>query len=280
LTFVARGFAADPPPTDAAKAVDRAADKTIDAATETKAAADQVGRNAMAVADAPAADNIRNTLATTTEAAVTKGGFKDVVKHFVDADRTRLGTYTSPDGGAKLDGRIESFNKDWKSKYGQDFSFSKNSSSVLGDSFASISQGEVGQARTAAGKEIASNEPTVVAGTSDALKKSGVSNTDANSDKMNGGESKKDVGRNIATVLIPPSAGAPELAVPMIHELPNSWQIDLPDNFDGQKLQDNLLKQLTMVDEDRANWPADVNDAYRIVTRHVMEAVTESDIAH
>jgi hypothetical protein len=63
----------------------------------------------------------------------------------------------------------------------------------------------------------------------------------------------------------------------MIHELPNAWQIDLPDNIDGQKLQDNLLKQLTMLDEDRVNWPADSFDAYRSVARHVMTAIMESD---
>ena len=31
-----------------------------------------------------------------------------------------------------------------------------------------------------------------------------------------------------------------------------------------------------MVDEDRANWPADKNEAYREVTRHVMMALMES----
>jgi hypothetical protein len=277
FTFVTPVFGADPVPADTAKAVERAADKTVDAAKDTKAAADQLTGKTAAMAQAPAADEIRNTLASTTEAAVTKGGFKDVVKHFVDADRTRLGTYTSSDGFAKLDGRIDSFRKDWQSKYGQDFSFSKNANAVLVDSFARISQGEIGEARTAAGKEVPSNEPKVNAGTAEALQKSGVSNTDLNSGKMGGGDTNKDIGRNIATVLIPASAGAPELAIPLIHELPNSWQIDLPDNIDGQKLQDNLLKHLTMVDEDRTNWPADVNDAYRGVTRHVMTAIMESD---
>ena len=101
------------------------------------------------------------------------------------------------------------------------------------------------------------------AGTAEALKKSGVSNTDVNSGKMGGGDTNKDMGRHRQR-RIPARAGMPEVAVPMIHELPNSWQIDLPDNIDGQKLEDNLLKHLTMVDEDRANWPADQFDAYRV----------------
>ena len=116
----------------------------------------------------------------------------------------------------------------------------------------------------------------MVAGTTESLKKSGVSNTDANSAKIGGGETNKDVGRDIATVLIPANADATELAVPMIHELPDAWRIDLPDNIDGQKLQDNLLKHITMLDEDRANWPSDAFDAYRAVARHVMTAVMDS----
>src|SRR4029079_18105780 len=121
----------------------------------------QLKQSAAAIAEAPAASAIRNTVAVTTEAAVTKGGFRDVVKHFVDADRTRLNSYKSIDGFAKLDGRIDSFRKDWKSKYGQEFSFAKNADTILGDSFARISQGEIGDARTAAGKQAASGDPKV-----------------------------------------------------------------------------------------------------------------------
>ncbi len=282
FAYVSPSFAADPAPVDTAKTAERAT--AAQAAQDTKAAMDQLGKSTdqlakstAAIAPAPAADEIRTSVAGATEAAVTKGGFKDVVKHLVDADRTRLATYTSSDNFAKLDGRIESFQKDWKSKYGHDFNLTKNANAVLGDTFARISQGEIGEARTAAGVEVPSNEPMVKAGTAEALKKSGVSNTDVNSGKMGGGDTNKDIGRNIASVVIPASAGMPEVAVPMIHELPNAWQIDLPDNIDGQKLEDNLLKHLTMVDEDRANWPADQFDAYRAVARHMMTAIMESD---
>jgi hypothetical protein len=282
FAFVAPSFGADPAPVDTAKTAERAT--VAEDAKDTKAAVNQLSKSAAelakstaAITPAPAADDIRSALEKTTEAAVSKGGFNDLIKHFVDADRNRLGAYKSSDGFAKLDGRIESFRKDWKSKYGQDFSFPGNGPNVLGDTFGRISQGEIGEAVTAAGKEVPSNEPGLVAGTTDALKKSGVSNTDANSAKVGGGDTNKDVGRNIATVLIPANAGAPELAVPMIHELPDAWRIDVPDNIDGQKLQDNLLKQITLLDEDRANWPADSFDAYRAVARHVMTALMESD---
>jgi hypothetical protein len=274
IAVVTPSFAADPAPVDTARTAEQAV--AAEAAKVAQIANEQLAKTSAAITPAPAADDIRNTLIAVTEAAVTKGGFKDVVKRFVDADRARLAPYTSSDEYAKLDGRIESFRKDWKSKYGVEFGLPKDSQNVLGDTFGRISQGEIGQAVTVAGKEVPSNEPVLAAGTTDSLKKSGVANTDPNSAKMGGGDTNKDVGRNIATVLIPARPQMPEIAVPMIHELPNSWQIDLPDNVDGQKLHDNLLKQLTLVDEDRANWPADSYEAYRAVARHVMAAIMDS----
>jgi hypothetical protein len=249
----------------------QSADSARQAADSARVAADR----AVVAVPAPDADDIRKTIATATEAAVTKEGFDDLVERFVDHDRDRIKSYASgkfPD----LDGRIDQFLKDWKSKYNQDFSMSRDRNNILGDAFARISQGEIGEARTAAGKEVPSDQPKVVAGSAEDLKKSGVAATDANSNKTFGGETKKEPGRNIATVTIPASHGMPEMAVPLIHELPDTWKIDLPDNIDGPRLHDNVLKHLTMVDESRQNWPADVNDAYRIVTQHMMAALFDT----
>lgn len=189
FAFVSPSFGADPAPVDTARTAERAA--AADAAQDNKAAAevhaqtaDRLAKTTAAITPAPAAEEIRITLSHVTEAAVSKGGFKDVVKHFVDADRNRLGAYTSPDQFAKLDERAASFQQNWKAKYGQEFMFPKTGQSVLGDTFGRISQGEIGEAVTAAGKEVASSEPKLAAGTSDALKKSGVSNPDVNSAKF------------------------------------------------------------------------------------------------
>jgi len=245
-------------------------------------------------AAAPDADDIRKTIAKVTEDALTKGDFHKLTKNFVDADYDRVKNFKAGDNFAQLDGRIEQFNKDWKSKYNEDFGFSSHRNDVLGDQFARITQGEIGEARTAGGKEVPSAQPqNVKGGSPEDLKKSGVAQPDANSDKTFGGTTNREAGRNIATFTMMPFAQASasvkagekpqmnmeaqkELAIPLIHELPDSWKIDVPDNIDGQKLHDNLLKHLTMVDENRANWPADKNEAYREVTRHVMMALAES----
>jgi hypothetical protein len=278
-------FAADPP------AVNPATPPPANDVTRTEVRTDTMNKPATA---APDADDIRKTVAIATDNAVSKNGFDNLVNRFVDADQKRLKDFKPADNFDKLNGRADQFAKDWKAKYGQDFGFETHRNDVLNDSFARISQGEIGEARTAGNKEQPSNEPKVTGGTAEDLKKTGVNQTDANSNKTGGGNTNREPGRNIASFIILPQAqasanlGQPgqaagarlaassEMPIPLIHELPDTWKIDLPDNIDGQKLYDNVLKHLTMVDEDKNNWPADVNEAYRSVTRHMMMAVMDS----
>jgi len=295
FAFVPRTFAADPvapnetgrvgTPTDTGTGTVRTDTQT----TEVR----KIDNGNNPAAAAPDADDIRKTMAKVSEDAVTKGDFHKLTKNLVDADYDRVKNFKPADDFATLNGRIDQFNKDWKAKYNEDFGFSSQRNDVLNDSFARIVQGEIGEARTAGGKEVPSAEPqNVKGGTPQDLKKSGVNQPDANSSKTFGGDTNREAGRNVATVIIKGFAkaeakvepGQPmtakmeaqkELAIPMIHQLPDSWKIDIPDNVGGQQLYDNLLKHLTMVDEDRANWPADKNEAYRAVTRHIMQAMME-----
>jgi hypothetical protein len=263
--------------------------------TDVNNAATDIKNNTMNTA-APDADSIRKTIAKVTEDAVTKGDFHKMTKNFVDADYKRVEDFKSSDNFATLDGRIDQFRKDWKAKYNEEFGYNSDRQNVLNDQFARITQGEIGEARTAGGKETPSAEPqNVKGGTSEDLNKSGVNQPDANSNKTFGGDTKREPGRDIATFTVEPEAQASmkmqpgqnppmaanmemnkEMAVPMIHEVAEGWKIDIPDNLDGQKLHDALLKHLTMFDEDKANWPADKNEAYREATRHVLMALTES----
>jgi len=293
-------------------AIDRASDRVNDATTG--------DRN---LAKAPDAKDIKDTLATATEAAVTKGGFDDLVERFVDHDRDRLSKFANQKFD-DLDGRIAQLQKDWKEKYGQDFKFEHSANDVLNEQFAKITQGEIpgeGHARTAGEKIEGAAEKTKDAvtpghgaethagpnggtvyepkdknansnnnnnatgsnqgtnaqgpgGQAD-LEKAGATQKDANSNKIAGGDTNREPGRNVAAVVIPASHGMPEVAVPMIHEFPDKWKIDAPDDVDGQKLHDSLLKHLTMFDQDKANWPGDVNEAYRMATHHVLAAIFE-----
>ncbi|MBC8109031.1 MAG: hypothetical protein H7Z14_20765 [Anaerolineae bacterium] len=199
----------------------------------------------------------RNFLANVTEAAVAKDGFDNLTRRFVDADRDRINKndLTRADWD-KLNGRIEQFQKDWKAKYNQDFDIDKEDL-VFNDQFR-ITRGEIGEAQPA-GSRVDPGKPDTTPG--------------AEADKLGGGDTNRDKGRNVAKVTFPASHGLPELYIPLINELPATWKIDVPDEVDGRKLYDNLLTHITMADEHKAMWPADVNDAYRAISHHVFLAI-------
>jgi hypothetical protein len=198
-------------------------------------------------------------LGQVTNAALTKGGFNDVIERFNDADRNRLGSYAHDNNNKDkfdiLDGRIAQFQKDWKAKYNENFKIHKDDV-VFGNSMFTVAQGEIGKDAQLAGERIPAPDPTK---------------------PVTGGDRNLEKGRNIAYVTVAASHGLPELKVPLIHELPDVWKIDVPDSVTGQKLYDNLLKHLTMANEHKDQWPADVNDAYRMVSHHVLTAILDVD---
>ena len=255
-------------------AAERAADKTERAAER---AGDKISRGAEnvkdAAKDAAASWNvgrIHTMLTQVTEASLTKGGFDDLVERFVDADRNRIGKWMKDDANKaaldKLDGRIAQFQKDWKAKYGTDFDI-KNDAQVFGTQDFQYAQGEIGKDAQVAGERLPGQQNVNTDNLGKKTDASGNTVADKNLDK----------GRNVAYVTVKESHGLPELKVPLVHEMPNMWRIDVPDNIDGQKLYDNLLKHLTMANEQKDKWPSDVNDAYRAVAHHVLMAVLDVD---
>lgn len=227
-------------------------------------------------------EDIRDTLAEATEAAFTKGGFDDLVERFVDADRNRLGKFANDNKEkfAQLDAKVEQLRKDFKAKYGKDLDIDHKV--VFGNAFNgfAIAQGEISN------PALLSNWPVEnKASMNLKVGETATVNTNAGSDKgvvgevkrevnkVTGGDRNLDKGRNVAVVMFPQSHGMPELMVSMIHELPDAWKIDVPDTVDGQKLHDQLLKHLTMFGNDKDKWPADVNEASRMLSHHVLAAV-------
>jgi len=244
-------------------AAQNAADKTSDAAQR---AADKTGDTTVKRDQAKDANDIRETLSDVTEAAVKKGTFDDLVERTAAPDRQRIGKFAEQKFD-DLDGRSDQFLQDWKAKYNEDFDIGK-ASEIYNDQMVSISEMNPAEARTAGEKikEGAKDAGDVV---SKAAKDAVGKDTPADAAKV-------DTNRPTATVTIAASHGQPELKISLVSEFPDRWKIDLPDNVDGQKLKDNVLKHLTMVDEDKANWPADKADAYRMVSHHMLQAVQQS----
>jgi len=234
--------------------VDNALDRTKEAAKDAKGNWDH-GR-------------INTMLAQVTNASLTKGGFNDLVERFNDADRNRLGSYFNDKNNKEkidvLDGRIAQFQKDWKAKYGQDFKI-RQDDVVFAQPTFQVARGEIGTDAQLAGKQIPPGEKVTAGDVNQPRDATGNTKLDKNLEK----------GRNVAYVTVASSHGLPELKVPLIHELPDMWKVDVPDSVTGQKLYDNLLTHLTMANEQKDQWPSDVNEAYRTVAHHVLMAVLD-----
>jgi len=262
------------PPADNRNAAEKTGDAARDAGSATGDAARDAGQavgdaardtgraasDAARTADTPNKNNeeINDVLAQVAEAALTKEGLDDMAERFVDADRNRLGQNKDAlKNTADLDGRIASVRNDWKAKYNEDFDISDEDKVFAG--FAMISEGEIGQPRTAGDRVKAPAEGV----DAPAANTSGQTAADAN---------RNDPGRNVATVTIAESHGLPAVTVPMIHEA-GGWKLDIPDSVDAQKLSDGVKNALTKVGDMKDQWPADKNEAYRHVTHAVLVAI-------
>ena len=232
--------------------VNSASTATKDTTDKLKADADAAGAGTP-TADNPAPDakNIRKALGKVAGEALEKGDLDDLVALLSEADRDRIKKSDSYDQsyGEKLDGRIDEIQKAWTSKYGHAFEL-KHANKMFGDSFAAIQQGQVGKD---------ADLFTVVK-------------------SIGGDDTNLEAGRAIALVSVAPSHGLPELKVALVHELPDTWKIDVPNDVDASKLRKNLLDHLTALGQHTADWPADESEAYRAVTHVVLMAVMNKPV--
>ena len=230
----------------AGDAIGTAVDKTADA---TKAAGEK-----MSAATQPSADGAikgtRDTLVTAVEDALTHDDFNKLVDQFTKADRDRIGT-ADKDSLADLNAAIGKFRDDWKAKYNQDFKLSDKEQVVFGTPVA-VQVGDAAEARLAT----ASTPP-------------------ADTSNLNG----KNAANNLPTATFPAvGAAAPAVSVTFRNEgtAGKNFKIDVPDTLDQSKLKANLLKHINHINEMKAQWPSDVNEAARAVSQHILAALTDT----
>ena len=161
------------------------------------------------------ANRVPELVSNVTEAALTKDGFNDVVERFVDADRNRIGKADLNSGNEALNTIVANIQSAWKAKYNADFDI-KQEDKVFSPQFMSATTGEL--PKNAAGtdvdlsvdKNLKSGQTTTVH--TDVDQKTGVDkpgNTAADTNL-------NDPGRNVASVNVMASHGAPALTVPLI----------------------------------------------------------------
>jgi hypothetical protein len=258
--------------------IDRAADKTKEVAQDVgagvKDAAQTAGSAIKSTAGGLTGDNasqVPNVVGDVAEAALAKDGLDDVVERFVDADRNRIGKGDLNSGNDALNALAAQIGADWKAKYNADFDISQYDK-VFNASFMTVKLGEL--PKDAAGVKVDVDTGRKIGGgtetTVDVDRKTGVDNPTGTAADTN----RNDPGRNVASVTIPASHGAPALTVPLIHEA-GGWKIDVPDTLDAAKLRSNLTAHLKEVQGMKAQWPATADEAYRAVAHHVLMAVMD-----
>jgi len=288
---------------NASNKVDRATDKVGDTARDaTNKTKDKIGdidvkseKSVGQTADLPAgiqkatkddSEDIRASLADLSEAVMSKS-FHRVRNKLVDADRNRLKDLN--DNDAAFAGRIEQIRKDWKAKYGKDFDVEHKI--AFGQDFKgfTIVQGEIAnpallsnwpvdnKSKAGAGGSLKVGDTKIEgnlnAGGNAANATATGARDETNKSGNKPGDRNLEKGRNVAIVSFPAAQGAPELTASLIHELPDQWRFDIPDNIDSMKFYQNLLAHMTEFGEMKDQWPTDANEASRMISHHVLEAL-------
>jgi hypothetical protein len=240
------------------------------------------------------AHEIRSTLGSVTNVALTRDGFSMLGVYLVpsvaSADANSVAPAPQPKypEGAKpnqplggytatvqifknyddLNNAVDQLQKDWKEKYSSDFKLtSTNESAVYNDSFQLV-RNDISQSARQASERMS---PANSSGSSDSntiARKS----TDADARNSNSNN-------NAATVFIAPVENAPAVTIDLVrpHSAVGNWKIQEPTSASEQTIHDNLLKQLNTLHDQKANWPADQDAAYRAVSRQILSVFSDSN---
>ena len=215
------------------------------------------------------ASAIRKPLTTLTEAAVTKGGFDDLVERLVDEDRNRIGDFAKQKDET-LDGRIDQVRKAWKDKYGDDFDLDEDKTLQQ----VVMIRGEIEDPQA-----VASSWPLPpTTGGADAVVAGAAQAADSDAAKSKPGlNSNVEKGRDVAVAAIPPSHGLPQLNVSLVREA-LGWKVDVPNTVSGKQIHDKLLDHLTYLGDHADKWPGDKNEAGALFAHHVLMATYGLDV--
>jgi len=218
--------------------------------------------------DLKEAKDIKGELATLTEDALKKDHFDNLINNFVDQDRNRMKDVKNMKVD-DLNDRIDKIRQAWKNKYQKDFDIGRGDRDAVYNDQVKIVQGEVTDTDMAV-----KNWPVPASAEMAAKPDSAQGHAEqAAAHKAFGGDVNLDKGRNVALAKIPSSHNMPGITLSLIHELPDQWRVDVPNNISGQQIHDNLLNRLTYLSEHLDKLPDDVNDGYRMVTHAVASAI-------
>jgi hypothetical protein len=205
--------------------------------------------------------NMTAVLKSAAENAVEPGNFDEMINTLVDAERDRIGTFKNKKF-TDLDEQARKFQKAWLEKYKRRFEIDATQTFAN----ASGAQGLVDNA-----KQAQANWP--VSAQSGAARSAAAPKRAPRSRK---GRKKTPTptyyGPPVGVVHLLKAGGAPALFVSMVDES-GDWKIVIPSGRTGQQIHDDLLKKLTVLNDDPQKWPDNRIDAGRMVLNTVLSAL-------
>lgn len=194
--------------------------------------------------------DFRSTLDKFTNAVLKKDNFKDAIDYFGKSDRDRLSS-SAGQNNDQLNQAIDDFNQAWKSKYNSSFSTDKDK--AYADQYFSVSQGEV------TNPEQVSHWP--------------VKSTSSGSEQMSTANPNIQKGTQIAVVTLQGAGGSAGSVTASLLREGSNWRFDIPDNVTTDDLRASLTRHIREVTTMKNQWPSDPNDAARVVTYHLIQAL-------
>jgi len=216
--------------------------------------------------DVKADSEVRSGLAKLTDRALTKGDFNSMLAELATQDKDRAREFKNVDQ-ARLDGRIDQIRKAFKDKYGKDFSL-KDTKTVYAPYV--VIQGEVADPATA----MAHWPVAPIAGQAVEAGARQRVGTDEKTVKSQAKAQELTKGRDVAIIHIPGGThnmGA--MNVSMLHEAPMFYRLDIPNDRSGEQIYNDLSAHLAYLGDRASEWPANIDDAYRMFTHHVVAAM-------
>jgi len=216
-------------------------------------------------------DAIRSELARATNEAMTTDDFDKFVGELVSEDRDRVGQYKNRNQG-EMNAKINTLRKLWKDKYGKDFDIEKEKDLFQPQS-VTIMTGEVSDSAQAVrgwpvnpwtGSPSHKSDQAIAASAQEA-------------GKTFGGKTDLDKGRNVALVRMAGAHGMPGLTLSMIHELPDHWRFDIPNDRNGKQIYNDLSAQIDYLTSHSSEWPGNVSDGYAMFSHHLLTAIYGTD---
>jgi hypothetical protein len=206
---------------------------------------------------------------------ISRTGFDNLVGKLVDQDRDRIkkslddAKLSTGDVDGQKNKRlvdvIGSLENQWKTKFNGKLDIDLDKT-LTGD-FVKIMTGEVSDPQQLVGKwplNAGSFNTTAAPG------KVTQSDADQAKNKMFGGDVNLEKGRNVAIAHLIGTGGMQGITASLIHESMGGYKFDIPNTVTGQRLYDNLVANLSFVDQHRDQLGSDINMA----NRHLVYAVT------